>query len=389
MLIQCTKKLLDKLGLPKDNLEPPYGFENFPESLMAWHANLVILDRRKAIILMNNETRFPVVIYRPKPNDFKRIDVLIIEAIRTALRIEGVRKEIIDNYVAAAGEVKFSRTAGKGLVAQMNNSANEIACMWDYLDENSLIQKYISLVAGRLLQKSKLGDYYYPVDRILECLGLFSNHHEMANPDDVRGFDQYQLKIEIEMEGYDIWRRIIVPSTYSFRHLHKIIQTVFDWQNYHLHVFEAKKVGAKEKQIVMDDDPETLEVFDPDSYDVVQERFVSLEDIFPDHEDVSYLYDYGDSWLHKITLEKVIKDQSFRAYYIEGDGERPPEDVGGTWGYQEYKRIMDNPDDPEYESMKLWSESQKERIFSAKEINARLDSVLSACDYYYFDRYTQ
>ena len=35
MLIQCTKKLLDKLGLHKDSLEPPYGSEDFPESLMA------------------------------------------------------------------------------------------------------------------------------------------------------------------------------------------------------------------------------------------------------------------------------------------------------------------------------------------------------------------
>jgi hypothetical protein len=31
------------------------------------------------------------------------------------------------------------------------------------------------------------------------------------------------------------------------------------------------------------------------------------------------------------------------------------------------------------------SESQKERVFSAKEINAKLDSVLSVSDYYYFD----
>jgi hypothetical protein len=91
---------------------------------------------------------------------------------------------------------------------------------------------------------------------------------------------------------------------------------------------------------------------------------------------------------HKITLEKVIEGKSFGAYFIEGDGERPPEDVGGTCGYHEYKRTMSNKDDPEYESMKIWSESQKERIFSAKEINARLDSVLSAPDYYYYDQYT-
>jgi hypothetical protein len=35
MLIQCTKKLLDKLGLPKDNLEPPYGSESQKERIFS------------------------------------------------------------------------------------------------------------------------------------------------------------------------------------------------------------------------------------------------------------------------------------------------------------------------------------------------------------------
>ncbi len=46
-----------------------------------------------------------------------------------------------------------------------------------------------------------------------------------------------------------------MPSTYSFRHLHNVIQAVFDWQDYHLHQFEAKKEDAKDRQIVMDDNP--------------------------------------------------------------------------------------------------------------------------------------
>ena len=68
ILIQCTKALLDKLGINKNELISQEGYEKFPDSLMAWHANLVNIDRRKAIILMNNETRYSVVIYRPSPD---------------------------------------------------------------------------------------------------------------------------------------------------------------------------------------------------------------------------------------------------------------------------------------------------------------------------------
>ncbi len=383
MLIQCTKSLIEKLGIQKNELKSPEGFEQFPASLKAWHANLVNLNRRKAIVLMNNETRYPIVIYRPKPKDFSRIRELIVEAIRTALRMEGVRKDIIDAYIADTGEIEFSKTAGKSLVAKMNNNINDIAYLWEYLDENTLIQRYISIAAGRFIQTSPNGEDYYPAQKFLEYLGLYSEQNQVTSSDAVRGLNLYQLKIQIVMEGYDIWRRVLVPSTYSFRHLHKIIQTIFDWQNYHLHMFEAKKTGAKYKQIVMDDDPESLDWLDFDRYDLLQERFVSLEDILPDHEEVTYEYDFGDSWEHKIILEKVVKSNSFKATFIEGEGERPPEDVGGTWGYHEYKRIMADPDDPEYESMKIWSESQKERDMSKEQINDRLRRAISSYEYYY------
>jgi hypothetical protein len=94
MLIQCTKSLLDQLGI-KD-LYTPEGHEQFPNSLMAWHANFVTIDRKNAIVLMNNETRYSIVIYRPSKKDLSKINELISEAIITALRMEGVRKEVIE-----------------------------------------------------------------------------------------------------------------------------------------------------------------------------------------------------------------------------------------------------------------------------------------------------
>jgi hypothetical protein len=45
---------------------------------------------------MNNETRYSIVIYRPSKKDLSKINELISEAIITALRMEGVRKEVIE-----------------------------------------------------------------------------------------------------------------------------------------------------------------------------------------------------------------------------------------------------------------------------------------------------
>ncbi|WP_419887618.1 IS1096 element passenger TnpR family protein [Neobacillus niacini] len=55
------------------------------------------------------------------------------------------------------------------------------------------------------------------------------DHEAIEN---VLEIDMYQLKIKINLEGHVILRQGLVPYTYSFRHLHNIIQTVFDWHNW-------------------------------------------------------------------------------------------------------------------------------------------------------------
>ncbi len=373
MLIQCTKALLDRIGIKGSELASPEDHEQLPASLMAWHANFVSIDRRKAIVLMNNETRYPIVIYRPNKKDFSEIRELILEAITEALRMEGVRKEVIEAYLAKAGEISFSKTSSRSMVAKMNNTVREVEFMGDYLDEEAKIQRYISLVSGRLIQISGTNEGFYPFKKMLEYLGSVSG----LDIDEVLDIDLYQLKIQINLEGHDIWRRVLVPATYSFRHLHKIIQTVFDWQNYHLHEFVVERAENKPIKILMDDDPETMEYLDIDEFDIRQERFVSLKDIFPEYNEVMYEYDFGDAWEHTITLEKIVKSKTFQAAYLDGNGERPPEDVGGAWGFEEYLEIMDDEKHPRHQDMKAWAESQKERMLSPEKINQRLKHVTS------------
>jgi len=372
VLIQCTKALLDKMNIGASELKSPEGYEELPHALMAWHANLVNMDRRKAVVLMNNATRYPVVIYRPKPKDFARMKDLIREAIVVALRMEGVSETVIDRYMADAGDIEFSKTASRSMVGKLNNAVYELGFMQDYMDENTPIQRYVSIPAGRLLQSLPGNEYFVPIRRMLELLGSYCDKDEHGVCQSVLDVELYQLKIQIDIEGFDIWRRVLVPSTFSFRHLHNAIQIVFDWQNYHLHTFEARRQGSKAKQIVMDDDPGTLEWLDFDSYDILQERFTALKDIFPGHEEVTYEYDFGDSWQHKITLERIERSNVLKAIYLDGRGERPPEDVGGEWGYEEYLRIMADDADPEHENMKMWAKSQAERKRSPEEINRKL-----------------
>jgi len=69
-----------------------------------------------------------------------------------------------------------------------------------------------------------------------------------------------------------------------------------------------------------------------------------------------YEYDFGDSWEHKIILEKILPyDASLKVpSCIKGKRACPPEDCGGIWGYQNLVEIIKDPSHPEHEEMLEW-----------------------------------
>lgn len=54
-------------------------------------------------------------------------------------------------------------------------------------------------------------------------------------------------------------------------------------------------------------------------------------------DSLTYEYDFGDGWLHAVTLERIHRPQSEVTEIVCLDGARacPPEDSGGIWGYQD------------------------------------------------------
>lgn len=373
MIIQCTKKVLDTLNIGASQLVAPEGFDQYPESLFGWHANIVTIYRRKVLVLMNNETRFPVVINRLLKKDLTNLKELIHEAIRVALRMEGVSESVIEKYFASSKGLVFSKTANRSMVAKLNNTVYEVEFWAEFLDKDATIQRYISPIVSKMIQSDTQNKGFYPKEKMLESLAKITDVKDVTQ---ILNVELYQLNIQLALDGHEIWRRVQIPANYSFRSLHNLIQIVFDWQNYHLHEFSVVRKDNKNLKVVMDDDPDTLEFADFSRDEIVQERFVSLAEIFSQHPEVIYEYDFGDSWKHIITLEKSVTATSPHAKLIEGKGERPPEDVGGLHGFNEYLTMINNPTSLEYENFMAWAASQKERTFSLDYTNHRLKNIL-------------
>ncbi|PIV63577.1 MAG: hypothetical protein COS11_06755 [bacterium (Candidatus Ratteibacteria) CG01_land_8_20_14_3_00_40_19] len=180
-------------------------------------------------------------------------------------------------------------------------------------------------------------------------------------------FDRvYQFKITLMDVRLSIWRRIQVPETYSFWDLHVAIQDAMHWLDYHLHEFEIvnPSTGIKTSVGIPGDEDFGKEI--------LLEWKQKIADYFSmENRLAKYTYDFGDNWEHIIKLEKVLPRDKNINYPVCIGGKRasPPEDCGGVWGYEDFLKIINNPDHEEYEETIEWAGGEFDpEYFDVKEI---------------------
>ena len=74
-----------------------------------WHAHFVKVDRKNAIILINDLTSYTVVLFRPKKKDFQNLEEQIELAIRNTMKTDGYLETVIDEYFNASPSVLFTK----------------------------------------------------------------------------------------------------------------------------------------------------------------------------------------------------------------------------------------------------------------------------------------
>lgn len=177
----------------------------------------------------------------------------------------------------------------------------------------------------------------------------------------------YQLKITLKGSKPLIWRTFQVRSDIKLNTLHDTIQIVMGWDDYHLHQFiiNEKNYGIQ----------------DPDfGDDIIDENQIKLDSIINEEKQtLNYQYDFGDSWDHIITVQKIMNPEKGVSYPMCIDGKLacPPEDCGGIWGYHDLLEILNNPNDPEHKDMVVWTGGDFDPIFfDADEINEDFEDFL-------------
>jgi len=119
------------------------------------------------------------------------------------------------------------------------------------------------------------------------------------------------------------------------------------WTNSHLHHFLTQ--DARYSDPCHSEDPGFGNEPDRD------ETRATLLQVAPETgAQFGYEYDFGDSWEHEVTVEKILPAGSgaaTAALCLDGARACPPEDCGGIWGYANLLKILRNPKHPEHKGL--------------------------------------
>ncbi|MFE5580578.1 plasmid pRiA4b ORF-3 family protein [Kitasatospora sp. NPDC056531] len=152
----------------------------------------------------------------------------------------------------------------------------------------------------------------------------------------------YELRVQLsDVNRPSVWRLVQVPAGIRLDRLHQVIQAAMGWQNCHLHAFSANGVQYGRRSGELDFADETTAV---------------LDILVKEGGHLDYDYDFGDSWEHRITVERRMTAEADHHYpaCVDGAGACPPEDCGGPGGYEDLKRTLLDSTNPEHEDLLRW-----------------------------------
>lgn len=133
----------------------------------------------------------------------------------------------------------------------------------------------------------------------------------------------HQLKVTLRDVRPTVWRRLLVPSVYTLGDLHENLQIAFDWEGTHLHLFDVGRVQFGPLDM--------REPFGGSAFGELprDEHSATLAEVAPGSgAELTYSYDLGDDWRHRIEVEEVIPAEPDRFYptCVDGRGLAPGED---------------------------------------------------------------
>jgi hypothetical protein len=180
------------------------------------------------------------------------------------------------------------------------------------------------------------------------------------------------VTLRIELTGSEplIWRQVEVPTSVSLKVLHDIVQAAMGWCDPHLWEF---KIGGRRYVSAVDE-----EWSDTPTLDAGRVRL--REVLQPGQTAIEYLYDFGDSWSHRLVFKNTRAGDPEASYprYVGGEQAVPPEDCGGLAGFYEMLGILADATHPEHAEIEEWLDDYDPTFVDVEVIEIGLSRIARA-----------
>jgi hypothetical protein len=175
----------------------------------------------------------------------------------------------------------------------------------------------------------------------------------------------YQLRVLLKGSKPPIWRRVHVPGSCTLARLHHVIQAVMPWWDCHLHEFHVGdlRYGPPNPEF---------------EGGVRSERACRVAKAFEGRRRITYIYDFGDGWIHDVFLEKTLFPDRRERYpvCVAGRNACPPEDSGALAGYYRKLDVLEDPDATEHDEILEWMPPNWDPgFFDIDAANDELDDI--------------
>lgn len=114
MILRCTKKLLVLLGRQAETLALADVHEE-----SEWYANLIWIDKRKNLLIVEAETLFATFVSDVRKADISPFEAFVTERVRSELLSEELPSQLFGSLDAS--RVRIARTASRSVLGTMND----------------------------------------------------------------------------------------------------------------------------------------------------------------------------------------------------------------------------------------------------------------------------
>lgn len=372
MYIQCTKKLLDRLGRLYEKLSTP------PIPIYCWHSSCFESRGVQYVVLVNDQSGAEYSFMIPSFQDF---DKLVLETLKNAMVDDHLTPDEIAWYWEQAGPIAIGPTGDPSLVAALSHHTRRLK---EAHAPRFLFPEVVpSMFDENSLENSLDAAFTRAFDKLMENLNHPIAKAKSKGPKKVfsansLGLDTTpMIALDAELMLYreeKVRRSFLMPLEMDFGTLSTIIQIGFGWGENSDHEFHLKsdtiRIGADRSDMCV------RLMFEGKHTEVLMEGETLLSDFIPGVRKIKYHFDFNRGWLLDLTVKKAPDADG--EPYVEctgGQGTTPPEDCGGPPGYDELCEILSDPTHDEYAETLEWVHDNRNAQFDLKRINTKLKKL--------------